>query len=132
MTERLINSLATTDALADIFSDAALLAAMLDFEVALARVEARLGVIPPPAAEAIAAAAVPGAFDVAAIAARARKSGTIAIPLVDALRARVREADADAATFVHWGATSQDVTDTAFVRCLVRAHAVLSGDHARL
>ena len=132
MTERLIDSLVSTDALTDVFSDAALLAAMLEFEVALARVEARLGVIPAPAADVIAASAVPDAFDVAAIARGARKSGTIAIPLVDALRARVRTADAAAATFVHWGATSQDVTDTALVCCLVRADNVLTADHARL
>jgi 3-carboxy-cis,cis-muconate cycloisomerase len=132
MTQRLIDSLATTDALADIFSDAALLAAMLDFEVALARIEARLGVIPAAAADAIAAAADAQAFDVGAIARGARKSGTIAIPFVDALRARVRAVDADASTFVHWGATSQDVTDTAFVRCLVRAKGALIADHNRL
>src|SRR5262245_5414361 len=134
MTERLIGSLATTGALADIFSDAALLAAMLDVEVALARVEGRLGVIPLRAAETIAAAAAGAlpALDAGAIAAGARSSGTIAIPFVDALRARVRAADPDASTFVHWGATSQDVTDTAFIRCLVRARSSLLADHDRL
>src|SRR5262245_40267036 len=133
MTERLINSLATTGALADIFSDAALLTAMLDFEAALARVEARLGVIPARAADAIvSAAAAADAFDAGAIADGARASGTIAIPLVEALRARVRAADAGAATFVHWGATSQDVVDTALVRCLTRAQAALLADHERL
>src|SRR5262245_34941131 len=132
MTERLIDSLASTDALSGVFSDASLLAAMLEFEVGLARVEARLGVIPAGAADAIAAAAVPDAFDAAAIASRARTSGTIAIPFVDALRSRVRAADAAAATFVHWGATSQDVTDAAFVRCLVRAGEILTADHRRL
>jgi 3-carboxy-cis,cis-muconate cycloisomerase len=132
MTERLIDSLASTDALNGVFSDASLLAAMLDFELALARVEARLGVIPASAADAVAAAAVPDAFDAAAIATCARASGTIAIPFVEALRARVRAVDANAATFVHWGATSQDVTDTAFVRCLVRANTILTGDHRRL
>src|SRR5262245_39431846 len=132
MTERLIDSLASTDSLSDVFSDASLLAAMLEFEVALARVEARRGVIPASAADAIATAAVPDAFDAAAIANRARTSGTIAIPLVDALRARVRAANPAAATFVHWGATSQDLTDTAFVRCLVRANAILEPDHLRL
>jgi 3-carboxy-cis,cis-muconate cycloisomerase len=44
----------------------------------------------------------------------------------------VRDGDADASTFVHWGATSQDVTDTAFVRCLVRAKDALAADHGRL
>src|SRR5262245_56797339 len=132
MTERLIDSLASTESLTGVFSDASLLAEMLEFEVALARVEARRGLIPAAAADAIAAAAVPDAFDATAIATRARASGTIAIPLVDALRARVRAADAAAATFVHWGATSQDLTDSAFVRCLVRTNAILEADHLRL
>jgi 3-carboxy-cis,cis-muconate cycloisomerase len=133
MTERLIDSLASTEPLSDVFSDASLLAAMLEFEAALARVEARRGLIPASAADAVAAAAaVPDAFDAAAIASRARSSGTIAIPFVDALRTRVRAADGAAATFVHWGATSQDVTDTAFVRCLGRASALLEADHLRL
>jgi 3-carboxy-cis,cis-muconate cycloisomerase len=132
MTQRLIESLASTESLTDAFSDASLLGAMLEFEVALARVEARLGVIPPSAAEAIAAAAVADGFDLATIASRARTSGTIAIPFVDALRARVRASNPAAATFVHWGATSQDVTDTAFVRCLVRAKIILTADHRRL
>ena len=54
---RLIDGLATTEALAGVFSDASVLQAMLDFEVALARVQARAGIIPAAAAAAIAAAA---------------------------------------------------------------------------
>jgi 3-carboxy-cis,cis-muconate cycloisomerase len=132
MSLRLFESLATTDALADVFSDASLLASMLRFEVALARVEARTGVIPVSAAGAIAGAAVPEAFDAAAIASRARASGTIVIPFVEMLTARVRAVDAAAATFVHWGATSQDVSDTAIVLCLSRALPILLDDHQRL
>ncbi|PYR54704.1 MAG: 3-carboxy-cis,cis-muconate cycloisomerase [Acidobacteria bacterium] len=131
MSVRLLESLATTDALADVFSDAALLSAMLRFEAALARAEARAGVVPASAADAI-AAVPPEAFDAAALARASRKSGTIATAFVDALIARV-EADAPAAAaFVHWGATSQDVTDTALVLCLARAKDVLAKDHARL
>ena len=50
MSSRLIDSLATTDALAEIFSDRSLVQAMLDFEAALARAEAKAGVIPASAA----------------------------------------------------------------------------------
>ena len=53
MSSRLINSLATTQALASAFSDRALLQAMVDFEAALARAEAGLGLIPQTAADAI-------------------------------------------------------------------------------
>lgn len=132
MTLRLFDSLGSTEPLADLFSDIALLAAMLEFEVALARAEARLGVIPTTAAAAIAAAAAGEAFDAASIARAARASGTIAIPLVDLLRDRVRASDPAGATFVHWGATSQDVTDTALILCLARVRPLLTTDHARL
>ena len=54
MSVPLIDSLATTEALADLFSDKSVLQAMLDFEIALARVEARMGIIPATASDAIA------------------------------------------------------------------------------
>jgi 3-carboxy-cis,cis-muconate cycloisomerase len=132
MSQRLLESLATTEPLAETFSDGALLGAMLRFEVALARAEARNGVIPASAADAIARAAVPDAFDPAAIARDARNSGTVTIPVVQRLLERVGAIDPVAATYVHWGATSQDVTDTALVLCLSRAHAILAADHQRL
>lgn len=129
---RLLDSLATTAPLMEAFSDAALLAAMLRFEVALASVEARAGLIPAGAADAIARAAAGGGFDPAGIAHDARQSGTIAIPFVETLAARVRQLDPHAATFVHWGTTSQDVSDTALVLCLLEARTIIRVDHARL
>jgi len=132
MTERLLDGLMSTEPLAEVFSDSAVIAAMLAFETALARVEARLGVIPAAAATAIAGAADAAPFDAAAIARDARTSGTIAIPLVEMLRDRVRATDPAGATFVHWGATSQDVSDTGLVLCLVRVRAIVAADHARL
>src|ERR671912_1889798 len=128
----LFDSIGTTPALEEIFSDRALVAAMLRFEAALARAEARVGIIPGPAAEAIAAAAVAEGFDPGAIGRAAHGSGTIAIPLIASLTARVRDQSPEAAAFVHRGATSQDVTDTALVLCLTKAGKVLSGDHHRL
>ena len=132
MTTHLINALATTDALAAVFGDAALLQAMLDVEAALARVQARLGVIPARASDAIGAAARADGFDAAALAREARASGTVIIPLVNALTARVRAADEDSARFVHWGATSQDISDTALVLTLTRARPLLEADQQRL
>ena len=132
MSSRLIDSLATTDALAEVFSDRSILQAMLDFEAALARAEAKAGVIPGRAAEAISAAASAEGLDAAAIAREARASGTVSIPLVSALTARVQAADAGSARFVHFGATSQDVADSAMVLTIQRAHAILAADHARL
>ncbi len=89
MSIRLIENLTTTEPLAAVFSDESIVRAMLDFEVALARAEARLHVIPHAAAETIAAAA----RDFAAPTVLARetlRAGTPAIPLVRFLTERVR------------------------------------------
>jgi 3-carboxy-cis,cis-muconate cycloisomerase len=132
MSSRLLASLGTTEEFADLFSDSSVLAALLAFEAALARAQACLGLIPQSAAAAISRAAVTDGFDAAAIAREARQSATLAIPLVNALAARVREIDAPSSRFVHWGATSQDTIDTAMVLLLGRAQGILAGDHARL
>lgn len=132
MPVRLIESLGTTEPIAEIFSDQSVLQAMVDFEAALARVQARLGLIPGGTAEAIEKAAQAGSFDIAALCRDTLRAGTPGIPLVKALSARVHALDPVAARFVHWGATSQDVADTALVLLLKRARAVLATDHARL
>jgi 3-carboxy-cis,cis-muconate cycloisomerase len=132
MTLRLTDSLASTAALRAVFDDAAVLGAMLEFEVALARAEATAGVIPPRAADAITAAAQSFQADTTSLAREARESGTVTIPVVRALTARVTAIDADSARFVHFGATSQDVWDTAMVLCLVRAFGMLEADHRRI
>ena len=132
MTARLIDCLATTAALAEVFSDASLLAAMLQFEVGLARVESRLGIIPQSAADTIAAAAAPGDFDPAMLAQQALQSATLSIPFVKALTARVQAHDPKAAGFVHWGATSQDLADSALMLLLKRARPLIDKDLHRL
>jgi 3-carboxy-cis,cis-muconate cycloisomerase len=132
MSGRLIESLATTPALAALFSDESVLHAMLRFEAALARAEARHGLIPMEAADAIAAAAVPGNFNISVLADAAFRAGTPAIPLVKMLTDQVRKTDAHAARFVHWGATSQDVADTAMSLLLKRAEPILLSDLKRL
>jgi 3-carboxy-cis,cis-muconate cycloisomerase len=132
---RLIDSLASTPPIADIFSDSSILQAMLDFESALARAEARTGVIPQSAADTVTSLAQAATFDAAQIAQLARQSlraGTMSIPVVKALTDRVRAADPESAKFVHWGATSQDVADTAMVLLLRRASAILAADHVRI
>ena len=129
---RLIDSLATTEPLAELFCDDSVLTAMLEFEVALARAEARLGIVPQTAADAIATAAKSKNFDSAALAQAALRAGTPAIPLVKALTEQVRRSSAEAARFVHWGATSQDVADTAMSLLLKRAESLLTDDLIRL
>jgi 3-carboxy-cis,cis-muconate cycloisomerase len=108
--------------------DAAFLQHMLDFEAALARAEAATGVIPASAAAPIAKACRAEAFDIPALAEAATRSGNLAIPLVKALTSTVGKADADAARYVHWGATSQDVIDTATMLTLRAAIDALLAD----
>jgi 3-carboxy-cis,cis-muconate cycloisomerase len=108
--------------------DAAYLQHMLDFEAALARAEAEAGIIPARAVAPIANACKAETFELSALAEAATRSGNLAIPLVKALTAAVGKADADAARYVHWGATSQDVIDTATMLTLRAAIDVLLAD----
>jgi 3-carboxy-cis,cis-muconate cycloisomerase len=111
-----------------ICDDATTLQHMLDFEAALARAEAAVGVIPAAAVDAIEAACRADQFDMTALADAATRSGNLAIPLVKALTARVAKADPDAARYVHWGATSQDVIDSATMLSLRAAIDALLAD----
>src|SRR5712692_2303696 len=109
----LLAPLLSSPAMRAVCDDAAYLQHMLDFESALARAEAATGIIPATAVAPIAAACASCRFDFAALAQAASRAGNLAIPLVKALTANVAKADAEAARYVHWGATSQDVIDTA-------------------
>lgn len=93
-------------------SDAAFVGAMVRVEVALARAEAGLGVIPTEAADAIAAAAPGFQPDLDALGRGTEAGGVPTIAFVAQLRAHV---GGEAAAWLHWGATSQDIIDTAFV-----------------
>jgi 3-carboxy-cis,cis-muconate cycloisomerase len=97
---------------AALVSDAAAVRQMLAVEVALARVQGRLGIIPQCASDDIAAAAATFEPDFAALSDGTERSGVPVIDLVEQLRAAV---GGEAANFVHWGATSQDIVDTAMV-----------------
>src|SRR4051812_48735215 len=102
---------------------------MLEAEAALARAQARAGLVAPEAAEAVAAACDASAFDAVELAVAGRGPGNPVEPLVRALRARVGEEHADV---VHRGATSQDVLDTASVLVSRRATGVIDADLAAL
>jgi 3-carboxy-cis,cis-muconate cycloisomerase len=108
------------------------LQAMLDFEAALARAEALCGVIPASAAASITGAARGEGIDTAELARFSLRAGTPAIPMVKMLTARVHASDPEAAGFVHWGATSQDVADTALVLLLRKVRVILQADHERI
>src|ERR1700676_3040229 len=124
----LLAPMLSSAAMRAVCDDIAYLQHMLDFEAALARAEAATGVIPASAAGPIANACKASSFDLAALAEAATRSGNLAIPLVKALTADVAKADADAARYVHWGATSQDVIDTAAMLTLRAGIDALLGD----
>src|SRR5712672_3562486 len=108
----LLAPMLSSAAMRAVCDDTACLQNMLDFEAALARAEAAVGVIPNSAAGPITNACRAESFDLTALADAATRSGNLAIPLVKALTTNVAKSDADAARYVHWGATSQDVIDT--------------------
>ncbi|GGL04697.1 3-carboxy-cis,cis-muconate cycloisomerase [Sphaerisporangium melleum] len=101
--------------------DAAFVRAMLDAEAALTRAQAATGLAPVSAARAVTAAAGAARPDVRGLALRARSGGNPVIPLVADLTAAVAEQDAASAPYVHRGATSQDIWDTALMLVTRRA-----------
>ena len=101
--------------LVDRFGGRAQLQAMLDVEAALAEAEAEAGVVPAACVAPIRAAADADLYDRARIAVEAAGAGNAVIPVVRHLTARVAAADPEAARYVHWGATSQDILDTGLV-----------------
>jgi len=128
-TDHLFSHIVTTDELLAATGDSAWLAAMLDAEAALARAEAHAGVISAEVASAIAAGCKSEAFDVEEIGRQARDGGNPVIPLVSRLREVVGPGARD---FVHWGATSQDILDTAAVLVARRSGRVIDAGLLRL
>ncbi len=119
---------ASTPQMLAAFGDAALLRGALAFEAALARASATEGLISAAAAEAIAAAAASLQVDIAELADEAAHAGTLAIPLVRRLREAVAAKDPAGAEFVHRGATSQDLADTALMLQARTGAALVSTD----
>ena len=122
----------STPAMLAVFGEQPVVQAMLDFEAALARAQGAEGVIPPPAAEAIALACRAERFDLPGLVAASGRAGSLAIPLVRRLTEEVAKADAGAAQWVHWGSTSQDVIDSAMVLVTRRALALVDRDLSSL
>ncbi|MBK5519711.1 MULTISPECIES: 3-carboxy-cis,cis-muconate cycloisomerase [unclassified Pseudomonas] len=116
----------------DVFCDQGRVQAMLDFEAALARAEATVGLIPQTAVAPIQAACRAGLYDFAALGEAIATAGNSAIPLVKALGKQIAATDADAERYVHLGATSQDVMDTGLVLQLRRALELIESDLAQL
>ena len=108
----------------ELLTDGAYVRALVEVEIALARAEGRLGVIPTSAAEQISKRAHWNKIDITALAKGAIRSGFPTIVLVQELRKAV---GGEVAPYVHWGATTQDIMDTAFVLQLRAAIKLYKG-----
>src|SRR5262249_38471893 len=124
----LLGPLFSSDAMRRVLADGARLQRMLNVEAALARAEAAVGVIPQAAATAIAAACRADRYELNRLGEAAVNAGTLAMPRVKMLTAAVAQSDKEAAGYVHWGATSQDIIDTALVLDLRAAIDALLSD----
>ena len=122
------NQMAATKTMRAIFEAQGGAQALLDVEAGLARANAALGLIGPAAADAISAACDASTLDCEALAAAGAHAGTIVIPLVAWLRARVP----DHAQAVHRAGTSQDIIDTALVLQLRHGLSLLEADAAAI
>jgi 3-carboxy-cis,cis-muconate cycloisomerase len=125
---RLTDFLASTEAMLAVFSPRATVQRMLDVEAALARALASAGVIPADAVGPIVATCQADALDADALTRAAASGGNLAIPLVKQLTAQVAAVSPDAAKYVHWGATSQDIIDSGMVLQLRDALALIDAD----
>ncbi len=113
-----------SDAMRAVFDEQALFRRMLEVEGALARVQGRLGVIPAAAGERIAAAAGEVALDTGELAASVRRVGYPVVGVVAALS----RAAGEAGRWTHWGATTQDILDTAAALQMREGLALLRAD----
>ncbi len=115
----------STEAMRRVFSDASRVQKYLDFEAALARVEARLGIIPPEAAVEIVHHCDVGKIDFVKLKTETERVGYPVLPVVRQLVARCRDGYGQ---WCHWGATTQDVTDTAAVLQVREALSLIEAD----
>jgi len=122
----------TAKAMGEVFCDHGRVQAMLDFEAALARAQARVGLIPQSAVEPIRAACKAELYDFDALGQAIAVAGNSAIPLVKALGQQIAAVAPEAERYVHLGATSQDVMDSGLVLQLRAALGLIEADLARL
>jgi 3-carboxy-cis,cis-muconate cycloisomerase len=115
-----------------LFSAEAYLEAMLRFEAALVQAQAEQGMIPVAAAKVIMEACIVSNLDITSLKLQVGLAGNPNIPLVKQLTATVKKIDPEAAKYVHLGATSQDVIDTAMVLQLKSVLNILQNDLQQL
>jgi 3-carboxy-cis,cis-muconate cycloisomerase len=113
-----------TPAMRAVFSDRASIERYVEVEVALARAEARCGVIPAQAALEIAAKSRPGDFDLELL---KRETDNVGYPILPVVHQMAKQCG-EAGRYVHWGATTQDIMDTAVVLQMRAALEIVGRD----
>ncbi len=111
----ILGTLYGSDAMRAVFDEQTYFQRMLDVEAALARVQSRLGIIPADAGAAISAAARVENLSTAELAASARNVGYPVVGLVAGLSRAAGSGGGEAGGWTHWGATTQDIMDSATV-----------------
>jgi 3-carboxy-cis,cis-muconate cycloisomerase len=122
---QIFGTLYGTDEVRDLFSDRTHLQLMLDVEAALAHAESKLGLVPAPVADAISRAARVENLRLEYVADSTRRVG---YPVVAIVKELGRIAGDEAARYIHLGATTQDILDTALVLQLRRAFSIVRRD----
>jgi len=122
-----------TAAMREAFGELAFIARCVEVEAALARAQARLGIVPAAAAEAIgtAAAAVAAQPEKLDLARLKRETETVGYPILPLVR-QLAERSGEAGRYLHWGATTQDIMDTAAVLQIRDGLALVEADLALL
>src|SRR5271163_1218420 len=115
----------STEAMRRVFSDENRVQKYLDFEAALALAQARLGIIPKEAGEEIVRHCHVAEMDFAKLKAQTERIGYPVLPVVQQLVAACRDGLGE---WCHWGATTQDITDTATVLQIREALALIEAD----
>jgi 3-carboxy-cis,cis-muconate cycloisomerase len=118
-----------TAAMRAAFGEPAFIARCVEVEAALARGQARLGIVPPEAALAISAALAPIAADPATLdlARLQRETANVGFPILPLVR-QLAERAGDAGRWLHWGATTQDIVDSAVVLQIRDGLALIEAD----
>jgi len=126
---RIFGDIFSTEPMRRIFSDEARVQYYLDIEAALARVQARLGIIPAEAADEIGRHCRADEMDFAELKAATERIGYPVLPVVQQLVARCRDGLGE---WCHWGATTQDITDTAAILQIRDALVLVEDDLAAI
>ena len=117
-----------TPAMREVFSDFRLISRYAEVEIALARAEARCGVIPAEAAKLIAERTDVAAFDFDLL---RRETDIVGYPILPLVHQMVKQCG-EAGRYVHWGATTQDIMDTAVILQVRDGLGIIEADIAGL